>query len=69
MDWQNVFMFKQVASQQSWLEPTQSAKVQCPIVEMHKKDNCINTNGKMQSRKYTIGNEWLAFAKPLTRKV
>ena len=36
MDWQNVFMFKQIASQQSWLEPTQSAKDQCTHCETEK---------------------------------
>ena len=66
---QNVFMAKQVASQQSWLEPTQSAKDQSTNCDNEK--NTYEWNCKIQTAKcnYKSEMEWSTFAEPLSREI
>ena len=63
-----LFMRKQVTSQQSWLEPTQSAKVQSTNCETEK---CNEWNCKIQMAKcnYKSEMEWSTLAEPLSREI
>ena len=60
-------LFQQSQQTPSWLEPTQSAKVQSTNCETENKMK-LHTYGKMQLTKYKSENEWSTFAAPLSRE-